>query len=120
MSADLVALTEHVDRLADLVVHSVSHSNESANITLAVIATVFLPLTFIAGARAFLRAAVLQLGRPAARAAHVWPCRAARGRALPSPPPSLPQRSHQPDAINPTPTPATAPAACMRPQVCGA
>jgi Mg2+ and Co2+ transporter CorA len=51
VAADLSALTEHVDRLADLVVQSVSHSTESANITLAIIATVFLPLTFIAGAR---------------------------------------------------------------------
>lgn len=49
VTADLSALSDHVGRLADLVITSVSHSNESANITLAVIGTLFLPLTFIAG-----------------------------------------------------------------------
>lgn len=49
MSADLEALSDHVGRLANLVVTSMSIGNEQANITLAVIGTIFLPLTFIAG-----------------------------------------------------------------------
>jgi Mg2+ and Co2+ transporter CorA len=49
VSADLDALTDHVGRLAGLVVNSMSIGNEQANITLAVIGTIFLPLTFIAG-----------------------------------------------------------------------
>jgi Mg2+ and Co2+ transporter CorA len=49
VSADLAVLAEHVSHLADLVVTVVGHDNANANTTLAVIGTVFLPLTFIAG-----------------------------------------------------------------------
>lgn len=49
VSADLEALTDHVGRLAALVTSSMSIGNEQANITLAIIGTIFLPLTFIAG-----------------------------------------------------------------------
>lgn len=49
VSADLAALTDHVRHLDDLVKTTVGHSNENANMTLALIGTVFLPLTWIAG-----------------------------------------------------------------------
>lgn len=49
VSADIIALSEHTYRLGELVVNSVGHANEDANMTLAVIGTIFLPLTFIAG-----------------------------------------------------------------------
>jgi len=48
VSADLDALTDHVGRLAGLVVSSMSIGNEHANLTLAIIGSIFLPLTFIA------------------------------------------------------------------------
>ncbi|GBF90716.1 hypothetical protein Rsub_03017 [Raphidocelis subcapitata] len=46
---DLAALLEHTNRLNELVFNSVSHSNESSNMTLAVLGTFFMPITFLAG-----------------------------------------------------------------------
>lgn len=46
---DLAALLEHTNRLSDLVFNTVSHSNESANMVLAIMGMFFMPLTFVAG-----------------------------------------------------------------------
>jgi Mg2+ and Co2+ transporter CorA len=42
-------MTDHVAHLNELVVTTVGHANNNANLTLALLGTVFLPLTWIAG-----------------------------------------------------------------------
>ncbi|KAI8466084.1 MAG: cora-like Mg2+ transporter protein-domain-containing protein [Monoraphidium minutum] len=46
---DLATLLEHANRLSDLVFNNVSHSNEAANMILAMLGALFMPLTFVAG-----------------------------------------------------------------------
>jgi Mg2+ and Co2+ transporter CorA len=50
VTGDLSAMTDHVAKLNELVVTTVGHANNNANLTLALLGTVFLPLTWIAGA----------------------------------------------------------------------
>jgi Mg2+ and Co2+ transporter CorA len=42
-------MADHVTRLNELVVTTVGHANNNANLTLALLGTIFLPLTWIAG-----------------------------------------------------------------------
>lgn len=51
MTGDLSAMADHVTRLNELVVTTVGHANNNANLTLALLGTIFLPLTWIAGGR---------------------------------------------------------------------
>ena len=46
---DLTALSDHAQRLMDLVVNTVAQKNSNANTSLTILSTIFLPLTFIAG-----------------------------------------------------------------------
>ncbi|WIA07994.1 hypothetical protein OEZ85_007465 [Tetradesmus obliquus] len=49
VTGDLSAMADHVTRLNELVVTTVGHANNNANLTLALLGTIFLPLTWIAG-----------------------------------------------------------------------
>lgn len=46
---DLAALHEHAKQLMELNLSALSHSNETANMTVAVVSMLFVPVTFVAG-----------------------------------------------------------------------